>query len=282
MMNTLLLTLFVCGEKSEDTGFFDTLEDTANEETNTEDTPEDTDTNTEDTNTDEVIDILGTFSDFWGGTQIITETTWSDGYGFVFNISQIDNEMGYLLAQNDMGNNDIYENDEDFGGLWSKFQWTLNENGGLYYCQSIYNASSEEDAMGANADPADLEMGCGGFGWTELRTQLDLNGDYIDNFGTPHNINAFTWMINTSMFHILESSNDEDWAVAQNDAVYSYDPDMYSKFEWMTDAEGVTYYCQTAYNATSPEEAKAAMADKADLETGCGGFSWSSLTAQGQ
>lgn len=280
-MNTLLFALFACGEKTEeDTGFFDVeVEDTDTEDT--EDTSDTEDTN--ETDTDEPnptgLEIVGTYTDNWMGSHSITENVWDTGPGYVFNISQYDNSVGFLLAQNDENNDPQYGNP----GKWSKFQWTINENGGLYYCQSIYDAASEEDAMGANADAGDLTMGCGGFAWTELRTNMDLHGDYVDNYGTPHTISPFTWAMGTapSLFHIAEYSNEDGYALAQNDAANEWSAGLYSKFEWTTNADGAQFYCQSAYEAPSLDDAKDAMADKNDLEGGCGGFAWSELTVPG-
>ncbi len=280
-MNALtltLLTLLACGEKEEDTGFLDN--DTDTEDTNSEDTDtssEDTDTNTEDTedtNTEMGLEIVGTYTDNWLGTQIVSDDSWDSGTGYTFSISQYDNNAAFLLAQNDETNDPQYGNP----GKWSKFQWTTNENGGLYYCQSIFDAASEEDAMGANADASDLSMGCGGFAWTELREQLDLTGDFVDGWGLPHNINAFVWLMDTSVFNITGYSNEEDWAIAQNDANNEYNPDLWSKFEWFVDGDGAWHYCQSAYDAASKADAMMASADNSDLETGCGGFAWSPLS----
>lgn len=270
-MNTLLFALFACGEKTEDTAVEDTAveeTDTAVEDTDTEDTStEETDTSTEES----TLEILGSYSDSWGGVQTINEDTWADGYGALFHISQFDNEANFLIAQNDAANEYSPE-------LWSKFQWTTDENGGLFYCQSMFDAASEEDAMGANADASDLASGCSGFGWTEIRIQMDLTGDFVDSWGTPHNISAFTWLMDTSLFHIGAYSNEEDWAVAQNDATNEYNPELYSKFEWTNNADGAWFYCQSAYDAATMEDAMAASADNTDLEAGCGGFGWSELT----
>ena len=92
------------------------------------------------------------------------------------------------------------------------------------------DAATEEDAMGANADPADLGMGCIGSPWVELRLNMDLDGDFVDNNGQPHTINAFLWVMGTapSLFHIAEYSNDDDYALAQNDAANAYNSGLYS------------------------------------------------------
>lgn len=279
-MNTLLFALFACGEKNEDTGFFDSVEDTDTEDTDTEDTSDTSDTETD--NPDSTgLELVGTYTDNWLGSHTITEEIWDTGPGYVFNISQYDNSAGYLLAQNDENNDPQYGNP----GKWSKFQWTLNENGGLYYCQSIYDAATEEDAMGANGNPADLSAGCSGFSWTELRGNMNLHGDYVDNYGTPHSINPFTWVMGTepSVFHISEYSNDDGYALAQNDENNEWSPGLYSKFEWTTDTDGTWFYCQSAYNAETLEDAKNTSSDSSNLETGCGemGAAWSALNATG-
>ena len=137
--------------------------------------------------------------------------------------------------------------------------------------------------MGANADPADLGMGCIGSPWIELRLNMDLDGDFVDNNGQPHTINAFLWVMGTapSLFHIAEYSNDDNYALAQNDAANESNSGLYSKFEWTTNAEGALFYCQSTEDASSMEDAKDPSADKADLESGCVGFSWSEMTPTG-
>jgi hypothetical protein len=276
-MNMFLLTLFACGDKTEDTGSIDTdVEETETEDTedtddteNTEDT-DDTD-DTDDTAPPEILDLIGTYTDSWGGTQTVTDETWLTGYGSLFHISQFDNDAGSLIAQNDSGN--AYNPD-----LFSKFEWTMN-NEGLYYCQSAFDAATEEDAMNATANATDLTAGCGGFGWTELRNELDISGSFLDSWGSTHSIDAFAWIIGSSSFHVLESDNDLEYLIAQNDSGNGYNPDLFSKFEWTMDNEA-WYYCQSAYNAATAEDAMDAAADATDLTAGCGGFAWSSLTAE--
>ena len=165
-MNMLLLTFFACGDKTEDTGAIGTdVEDTDTEETEETEETEDTENtdDTEDTAPPETLDLIGTYTDSWGGTQTVTDDTWSTGSGSLYHISQFDNDAGSIVAQNDSGNS--YNPD-----LFSKFEWTM-DNDGLYYCQSAYNAATEEDAMNAAADATDLTTGCGGFGWSSLTAE---------------------------------------------------------------------------------------------------------------
>lgn len=273
-MNILLLTFLACGEKeTEDTGLDIDLNDTE-EETDTEETDTE-ETDTEDTEVDQgPLDIIGEYEDNWGGFQVITEDSWTAG-DLSFEISQYNNELHTVIAQNSANNQYNPE-------LWSKFQWTNDFHGNLFYCQVAFEAATEDDAIAIEpADPQNLESGCGNFGWTMLREPLSITGTYTDGWGI-HEVNAFQWRIgyegsDPSVFHIIELHDNENWLVAQNDFNNEYNPELWSKFEWMITAEAF-YYCQSIFDADSPETAAAATADPADLETGCGGFAWSTLT----
>ena len=172
----------------------------------------------------------------------------------MFNISQFDNLSGFLIAQNGSNNNPQFGTPEQ----WSKFQWYWNDEGELFYCQSIADAPSAEDAMNANADVGDFMLGCAGNPWTGLRDSMDLHGDFVDGTGAPHSVNPFTWAIGTgpSLFHILEYSNDEDYAIAQNDPGNATYGGLYSKLEWSTNEDGEWFYCHSTPDATSTNDAK--------------------------
>lgn len=273
-MILLLVSLFACGEKTEDTGLDIDLEDT---DVDTGDTDEDTgDTNEDTGDTDEVeeLAIIGEYDDSWGGIQIIDEDLWSSG-DFSFEISQYNNEEHVVIAQNAADN-------EWNPSLWSKFQWTHDPQQNLFYCQVSFDAAAEADAISIPpADPTSLETGCGGFGWTMLRPQLSIAGNYTDGW-SDHDINSFRWIIgyegsDPSIFQIIEIHEDEEWLVAQNGFNNEWNADLWSKFEWIQ-TEDVLYQCQSAYDADSLETAAAATADRSDLATGCGGYPWSELS----
>ena len=277
-MNILLLTLLACGDKeTEDTGLNIDLDDT-NEETDTD--TEDTDTAETDTgDTGEVIEellaIIGEYEDNWGGSHLITADTWVSG-DLSFSISQYNNELYTVIAQNAADNQ--YNPEK-----WSKFQWSYDLHGNLFYCQVAFEAETEEDAIGTPpADPTNLEAGCGGFGWTMLREPLSLAGNYTDDWGGSHIITSFQWEMGyegsaPSLFHIIEIHEGENFIIAQNDINNEWSADLWSKFEWTIDSE-ILYYCQSAYDADSVETALQASADAADVTTGCGGSPWSTLT----
>jgi hypothetical protein len=69
-------------------------------------------------------------------------------------------------------------NDEDTysPGLWSRFDWTWDADGELYYCQSVYDAETEEAAVEGDdaSDASELDAGCAGFSWTMLSPMILL------------------------------------------------------------------------------------------------------------
>ena len=108
----------------------------------------------------EELAIIGDYTDDFGGTHTVTETTWTMGFG-VFNITQFDNDGQWLIAQNDSEN-------EFSPDLWSRFDWT-EDGADLYFCQTTFDSATEQDAVDAPAaDSADLDAGCGGFAWSQL------------------------------------------------------------------------------------------------------------------
>lgn len=107
---------------------------------------------------------------------------------------------------------------------------------------------------------------------------LEVSGSWIDDWGTSHDIDQESWIMDDSVFHITQFDNGADFMVAQNDADNAYNPELWSRFDWMYDTGGALYYCQIAYDAA--DEATAAAnedADRSDLDAGCAGFAWSCL-----
>ena len=215
--------------------------------------------------------ITGTWDDSWGGQHEIDSARWlSDGSSF--EISVYDNALSYAIAQN--GAENPYN-----PGLWSRFDWGTS-GGDVFYCQTAYDAESEAAALATPAAAlSDLDGGCGGFSWTELRPALSINGDWNDGWGGVHNINAFTWTSGTSTFAITQADEAAGSLVAQNGAANPWSPGLWSRFDWVWDAEGQLWYCQTAYDA--PDEAAALATPAADdtdpSSGGCGGFSWTGM-----
>jgi hypothetical protein len=204
---------------------------------------------------------------------------WSSWGTSRFDISQSDAAGGWLSAQN-AASNDYYPS------LWSKFEW-FETGGQLYYCQVAYDAADESTALSAtSADQGDVNSGCGGFAWSTLDATseaIEVGGVHVDSWATDITVTDTTWTqvstVGTSIFAISQFDNADDWAVAQNDAANTYNPNLWSRVDWTT-YQGDLYVCQTAYDAADEATAVATTAaDATDPTTaGCGGFSWSLLT----
>ena len=220
---------------------------------------------------------------------------WTDGWSFhiidddVWRIGAWPDHSDHLISQ--------FSNDEDWAvaqnapdhpwaaDLWSRFDWTWS-GGAWWYCQSAFDAATEIDALATEpADPADPATdGCGGFPWSELvedQGPISIIGQWVDGFGFEHEVRQDSWVFDPlgtpSIVWLTQYSNDEGWIVGQNDAVDSWNPDLWSRYDYFW-AKGTLYFCQTAFDAADEEAALATPpADVMDLDTGCVGFPWSDL-----
>ncbi|MBR4490790.1 hypothetical protein IKP13_09180, partial [bacterium] len=110
----------------------------------------------------------------------------------------------------------------------------------------------------------------------------EIFGKYYEGT-TEHFISDTWWRMSSSygvsLFHITQIDKDSDFIIAQNDAVKSWNPEKWSRFDYVIDGTGI-YYCQIAYDAATAEAAAAVTtADRTDLSgTGCNGYSWSKIT----
>ena len=119
------------------------------------------------------------------------------------------------------------------------------------------------------------EGGAGGAG----AGSLTLEGSYTDNWSGSHVITSTSWSQGSSVYYFSSIDEQAGWAVARNSQTNSWYPCLWSRFDWAR-VSGKLYFCQTAYNAASEEAALSTpAASSANLSTGCGGFSWSELTA---
>ncbi len=113
--------------------------------------------------------IAGHYDDEWGGHHEITSEVWTQsGFGEVsqFLVRTYSNAEGWLVARN--GPDNAWNAD-----LFSRFDWMWVDDGTgevLWFCQTIFDAESEEAALNTPAadatDPA--VAGCGDFPWTRL------------------------------------------------------------------------------------------------------------------
>ena len=106
--------------------------------------------------TDPLAEIKGEYTDDFGGSQVITDTTWTSG-DLSFTIQTVNQTSQYLVAQNAATN--AYSPE-----LFSRFDWTISEDV-PYFCQSAYDKATAVEAEAVeSADRADLTTDCNDFG----------------------------------------------------------------------------------------------------------------------
>jgi hypothetical protein len=75
---------------------------------------------------------------------------------------------------------------------------------------------------------------------------------------------------------LFDSEN--DYIIAQNDSANGYNPDKWSRFDYLFDTLKL-YICQIVYDKDTMQEAiDSTAANRADLAAGCNGFGWTELT----
>ena len=105
-------------------------------------------------------EISGTWTDNWGGGHRVDAWAWESGDA-TFDIEETDTAARWVAARN--GDANAYN-----PGKYSVFEWMVDGTD-VFYCQSSYDAADLAAAIAAKkADRADLDAGCGGFGWSTL------------------------------------------------------------------------------------------------------------------
>ena len=224
---------------------------------------------------DDAMPLVGEWVDHWEGHHAISNEGWSMGES-QFHLTAVDATEGWAVAQNDTDN--VWNPD-----LWSRFDWTEADHNGWWFCQTAFDADTEDEALAtAAADPSDpSSAGCGGFAWTRLYVPLPLRGSWVDGWGGSHDIREWAWAMGDSTYHIVDYDIEERWIVAQNDEDNTWNPGLWSRFDW-TEVEDSLWFCQTAFDADTEQAARDAgpADDSAPDSSGCGGFAWSALTAE--
>ncbi len=225
-------------------------------------------------------EIVGEYVDDYSGVHSISANQWTNT-GSGFTVTKVDTTNDYLIALNSSAN-DYYPD------LYSRFDWTIDGNGDLYYCQTAYDAST--DTLAESTDAPDSSSpstgGCGSnsFAWSKLDAFEELNGEFVDNYSGTHSISTTRWENGTSGYEITKIDTTNQFFIAKNDADNAYNAGKYSRFDWAKDAHGNKYYCQIAYDADSAADAESVTApDGSSPSTGgCSGFAWSQLIAYPQ
>ncbi|MBA2663256.1 MAG: hypothetical protein H0U74_13265 [Bradymonadaceae bacterium] len=110
----------------------------------------------------EMIEVSGTWTTSFGGTEIITAERWD-----LTDIVTFDNTARWAVTQNDA--------DAEFSpGKFNRFVWTPLVNDSFYYCWADFALDSAELAESSDAEVDATnpdEDGCGGFSWTKMTRQ---------------------------------------------------------------------------------------------------------------
>ena len=239
--------------------------------------------------------IAGSWDDAWGteitvGQDVFVSST-SNGPSIV-HITFYDNEQGFLVGQN-----------KGAGswnpGLWTRIDWVKDTEDNYWYCTTHYDQQSEMEAMGEHADHDHslyATTGCGGFSFSQMfppgsssQTEIAISiaGSWEDDWATkitigPHKYVSVYPESDPSIVTITQINEDEGYFVGQNGGPGSYNPGLWSRIDWVTDAAGGLHLCSSHFDA--PDEASAlipaATTDHSLYDTtGCNGFAFSTLAA---
>ncbi len=136
----------------------------------------------------------------------------------------------------------------------------------------------------ASCEAPELAAGGGGGAGGAGGEEIEIVGSYDDSYGGEMVISASRIetigadVKSIGIYSFSSTDNAGNFAIARNDEANTYNPCLWSRFDWTFDGDDL-YYCQTAFDAADEQAANSTpAADAKDLETGCGGFAWSKLT----
>ncbi|MGB0590339.1 MAG: hypothetical protein ACPGU1_11725 [Myxococcota bacterium] len=220
-----------------------------------------------DGNTEADFELTGEWDDNYGGTTSVDSESW----GFDIVVSY-DNDANWAIVQ-------VPEDAAWNPGTYSKVVWTEPVGGRFFLCTVDFALETQEAAEASEAtadDSAPLEGGCGDFAWTELRTPLEVKGEWHTNWDENIMVTTFMWGASDAL---VAHNNDDNWAVSQVSEDAEWNPGTYSKHVWTEiDAEGSFWMCTVAYGFETWDEAAADTTEVDDsnpAEGGCGDFAWS-------
>ncbi len=227
------------------------------------------------------IEIAGLWQSNFGGNERLTDATWTTPFGAA-SVVKFDNDKRVLFAQN-------AKDDQYNPSKFSKLQWTAPKQsavGGFqvwttHYCIVDFGLDSlalaEQSTKTAN-DGAPEKSGCAGFAWTTL-TALETVGQWQTNFGSGETINRQAWG-----YAWLEAfDNSKNVAYSRNPDDAKFGPGTWNKIVWTQPVAGKWHFCTVDFGLDSLAAAQktSKTADDTDLTgKGCGGFSWTAMTAK--
>lgn len=216
------------------------------------------------------IEIEGRYHSNFGGVEIIDHERFS-----FMTVIEFDNDANYAITQSPA--DDMFNPNK-----FSKIVWTEKVDGRFFYCQVAFGEDTAAAAKSTtetadDSDPA--TTGCSGFPWTELAPTIEIEGEYDSNFGGTETVTSDMW--GTSSVRAYD--NDDNVAYLQLPEDDQFNPDTFAKVVWTEPVDGAFYYCWVDFALETLEAARTSTAtwDASDPDnSGCGGFSWTKLTAR--
>lgn len=109
-----------------------------------------------------------------------------------------------------------------------------------------------------------------------------LTGSFKDDYNIEYELTekVFYQKPETS-FHILKWNIDDQYFIAQNDSLNSYDANLYSRIDWIKFENMAIYewgFCLSAYDAPTADSAESVkLVDNTNPKTGCNGYPFSRM-----
>jgi len=115
---------------------------------------------------------------------------------------------------------------------------------------------------------------------------ISIAGTWVDPFDVAYVFDLDSLTVtapnDTSVFHLLEWSDTDQWVVARNDSANRIFPDRFSRYEWVFFHDDLYLCLVTGVADTEPEALNAGPADSSDPRAGGCDFSpWLELLPKG-
>jgi hypothetical protein len=109
---------------------------------------------------------------------------------------------------------------------------------------------------------------------------IEIIGSYRSSFG-EESVAAASWDHGFATNKIVAWDNDANWVITQTAADAQDNANFFHLIFWTEPVDGSFYYCTNLFNQSRRADIDAGIASPPDssdpANTGCGGFSWTSL-----
>ena len=230
--------------------------------------------------------LRGTWLTNYGSYVTVSPTTWISMSSWSNSYQIINTWNATSLAKQN-------EADASYNpSKWVRSEYHLLPDGTAAFCDIIYDAQTEAEALNADVTGQVVREnattnGCGGsFAHTLMSPyNIPVAGSWVDNYGTPITITNHLWEVAASWgysnYTILAYG--ANFAIAQNGPDNSYNAGKFSRFDYHDISSSGFEWCQSVYNADTARLALKPTGptgySAANKTHGCGGsFAHSTAT----